>query len=99
MAHFRKIPVVIEAMRFTDGGGLPFADDGAEYDALDISNICPYKLKTLNGWVYLSYGEYIIKGVNGEFYPCAPDIFEATYEATQDHDIGDIYATYCPPSR
>ena len=37
-------------------------------------------IKTLNGTHICSKGDYIIKGVQGEFYPCKPDIFEQTYE-------------------
>ena len=32
-------------------------------------------------------GDYVIKGVNGEFYPCKPDIFEKTYEKIEDDDL------------
>ena len=38
------------------------------------------KIKTLEGDMVITKGDYIIKGVNGEFYPCKPDIFEKTYE-------------------
>ena len=37
-------------------------------------------IKTLEGVMTATVGDYIIKGVNGEFYPCKPDIFEKTYE-------------------
>lgn len=41
----------------------------------------PYMyIETLEGTMKASVGDYIIKGVNGEFYPCKPDIFEKTYE-------------------
>ena len=41
----------------------------------------PYvPIETLEGTMRASVGDYIIKGVNGEFYPCKPDIFEKTYE-------------------
>ena len=36
--------------------------------------------RTLEGYMKASFGDYIIKGVKGEFYPCKPDIFQATYE-------------------
>lgn len=39
-----------------------------------------YKIRTLEGEMTASLGDWIIKGVNGEFYPCKPDIFEKTYE-------------------
>ena len=38
------------------------------------------KIETLEGVMNASVGDYIIKGVNGEYYPCKPDIFEKTYE-------------------
>lgn len=45
----------------------------------------PYlKIETLEGIMKASVGDYIIKGVNGEFYPCKPDIFEKTYERVID---------------
>lgn len=45
----------------------------------------PYlKIETLEGTMKASVGDYIIKGVNGEFYPCKPDIFEKTYERVID---------------
>lgn len=37
-------------------------------------------IETLEGTMEASQGDYIIKGINGEFYPCKPDIFEKTYE-------------------
>ena len=41
-------------------------------------------IKTLEGNHLASVGDYIIKGVQGEFYPCKPDIFEQTYEEVQE---------------
>ena len=41
-------------------------------------------IKTLEGEHIASIGDYIIKGVNGEFYPCKPDIFEKTYELVEE---------------
>lgn len=40
-------------------------------------------IETLEGDMTVSHGDYIIKGVQGEFYPCKPDIFEATYELAE----------------
>ena len=39
---------------------------------------------TLEGTMLASTGDYIIKGVNGEFYPCKPDVFAKTYEAVEE---------------
>ena len=41
-------------------------------------------IQTLEGAVHASPGDYVIKGVQGEFYPCKPDIFQATYEAVDE---------------
>ena len=44
----------------------------------------PLKINTLEGCMEASPGDWIIRGVQGEFYPCKPDIFEATYEEAND---------------
>ena len=78
MAKYRKKPVVIEAWRFHDE-----EDINAIYSALgdhigtDGESVVIY---TLEGAMTVSPGDYIIRGVKGEFYPCKPDIFAATYE-------------------
>jgi hypothetical protein len=82
---FRKRPVVIDAVQLTDdadwqaiakwcGGTLHSERDPSdEYDSwLTIS--------TLEGKMHAYEGDWIIRGVNGEFYPCKPDIFTKTYE-------------------
>ena len=93
MGTFTKKPVDIEALQFdgtqTSAVGIvawaashgfdnitsrPYrnGDNGLEY-ALEIS--------TLEGTMLANPGDWVIRGVQGEFYPCKPDIFEATYEA------------------
>lgn len=53
----------------------------------------PESIKTLEGVMTASPGDYVITGVNGEEYPCKPDIFEKTYEALgccdQSYEIGE----------
>lgn len=44
-------------------------------------------IPTLEGDMEASLGDYIIKGVNGEFYPCKPDIFEKTYEKYKENGV------------
>ena len=44
------------------------------------------KVKTLEGEVIASIGDYIIKGVIGEFYPCKPDVFKKTYEKVENDE-------------
>lgn len=91
--RFRKKPVVIEAVRF-DG-----TEESAQevLDFIGGQNLgsvfaVPHKvsgewlvvIETLEGAVSASPGDWIIKGVQGEFYPCKPDIFEATYERVEE---------------
>lgn len=84
---YRKKPVVIEAWQFTNENKNSLLSELREQQA----NIYPthegvnpvMKIPTLEGEMTASVGDYIIKGVNGEFYPCKPDIFEKTYEAVE----------------
>ena len=78
MAQYRKKPVVVEAIQLS-------ADNVEEVIAFCGDKIKSHPLtgvviETLEGNMIASEGDYIIKGVKGEFYPCKPDIFEATYE-------------------
>lgn len=75
---YRKKPVVIEAFRFTYDEVPDWwrARSDIKIDALNFSAIIP----TLEGDLRANRGDWIIKGVNGEIYPCKPDIFEKTYE-------------------
>lgn len=81
--RFRKKPVVIEAIRwnginlgdFDRAWGYKLASAEGERKALVI--------QTLEGTMLGEVGDWIIKGVKGEIYPCKPDIFEATYEAAE----------------
>lgn len=81
---FRKKPVVIEAVRFTDS--LTPADLFAflgSFDHVDVSRE-HILIDTLEGVMRADPGDWIIKGVKGEYYPCKPDIFAATYEPVED---------------
>lgn len=85
---YRKKPIVIEAFQFTD----PFTCTDPMIplwfvDAVDIGKVrsaptCVL-IKTLEGEMMASIGDWIIRGVKGEIYPCKPDIFEATYEPVE----------------
>jgi hypothetical protein len=74
---FRKKPVVIEAVQWTGKNTREcslFAPDLTwPVDAY-------LEIPTLEGNMRVTVGDYIIKGIEGEFYPCKPDIFEQTYE-------------------
>lgn len=77
---FRKKPVVIEAMQW-DGtiGGMM---DVKEFTGGNskMSGTGELSIYTLEGPLKASPKDWIIKGIKGEFYPCKPDIFEATYD-------------------
>lgn len=90
---YRKKPVVIEAIQLrVDNfdavcdfmGGTPEPKHNPDFGIDEHGNTNePYLgvyIETLEGKMLASYGDYIIKGVNGEFYPCKPDIFEKTYD-------------------
>lgn len=82
---FRKKPVVIEAEQFTEWNKdrcFNFVTCNKSADFLDDKPIL--KIQTLEGIMIACLGDWIIKGVKGEFYPCKPDIFEQTYERTED---------------
>lgn len=87
MPKFRKKPVVIEAVEWT----------GRNYDDVEafITGDFGYKempdqsgavilIPTLEGLMEASVGDWIIKGVKGEFYPCKPDVFHATYDKVEE---------------
>jgi hypothetical protein len=95
MAQFRKKPVVIEAEQFTLASlEAYFFDEGELPKGLCVtaSTIHPGDrkiwsfragVKTLEGFMQAEIGDWIICGVKGEFYPCKPDIFAATYDAVE----------------
>ncbi len=75
---YRKKPVVIEAIIF-DGDNYNECEEFVGKDNYDNTLNYP-NIVTLEGVMRVSVGDYIIKGVKGECYPCKPDIFEQTYE-------------------
>ena len=88
MPKFRKKPVVIEAIQW-NGNNFDeiksFTNINARYYSYYEHNEYyesknTLVIKTLEGDMVASKGDYIIRGVKGEYYPCKPDIFEATYE-------------------
>lgn len=83
---YRKKPVVIEAVQWD--GSIPsetelvlFMDKTFRRNP---KNCYELQIPTLEGLMTAKVGDYIIKGVNGEFYPCKPDIFEKTYEKVEE---------------
>ena len=88
MAKYRKRPVVIEAFQYgIDNRPDWFGDKVTSNDIIthigtDRKETQDYycEIKTLEGIMTGQLGDFIIQGVNGEIYPCKPDIFEKTYE-------------------
>lgn len=86
---YRKKPVVIEAMQVLDDMRQHIAIRQWAAEHTDEGEIIPISITafdstmvihTLEGDMRADLGDYIIRGVNGEFYPCKPDIFEKTYD-------------------
>lgn len=94
MAKFRKKPVVIEAVQLRwdtweeicDFAGVGELSNGKPegFNPCGDVNCIGLRIPTLDGLMEATQNDWIIKGVNGEFYPCKPDIFEKTYEAVDD---------------
>ena len=85
IGKYRKRPIVIQAVQWNgpgDGAVMEITrwgcevEPGGPWDAPD----WPLIITTLEGRLRCVAGDWIIRGVKGEFYPCKPDIFEATYE-------------------
>jgi len=94
MSKFTKKPVTIEAVLFDGTNELEVADfiDGAYglgifTDEKDDFTITYLVIEPLEGNHKADIGDYIIKGVQGEFYPCKPDIFRATYTHENGEEI------------
>ena len=106
---FRKKPVEIEAMEFTN------ETKDQVYNFVTCNKSASFeggtshptlKIQTLEGVMTAHVGDWIIKGVNGEFYPCKPDIFDMTYDKVlgefvgckdpeRTQDDGDCYCNEC----
>ena len=73
--RYRKIPVVIDAW--------PWPEIAAEAREVVRDFKTSHEIKTLEGNMLRSEGDWLIRGIKGEWYPCKPDIFEKTYEAME----------------
>ncbi|MBN9034978.1 MAG: hypothetical protein J0H53_02820 [Rhizobiales bacterium] len=88
---FRKRPVVIEAHKLGDDGWPDAIWQGVMdnrivlyLDRDGLKRVTGHAvIKTLEGEMRADVGDWIIRGVKGELYPCKPDIFAATYEAVE----------------
>ena len=80
--RYRKRPVAIEAIQWN---GVNYREVGKflrlpEHQIHSLAGCDDIVIHTLEGDMTASIGDWIIRGVRGEFYPCKPDIFELTYE-------------------
>ncbi len=83
VAKFRKKPIIVEAVQW---------DPSTKESAVELLRFLPnpsfvgdtIEFKTLEGIMTAQRGDWIIKGVAGEFYPCKPNIFEMTYEPVEE---------------
>lgn len=86
---FRKKPVVIEAVQW-DGDNFielsrwAHANLHPAADLIITGNSDCLMVRTIEGILHASLGDWIIRGVKNEYYPCKPDIFEATYEPVDE---------------
>lgn len=88
MTKYRAKPVVVEAEQFTKPKGATFADMFMGFPVrLDDDDEEGHYLiiPTLGGDQIVDEGDWIIKGIKGELYPCKSDIFEQTYERVEDN--------------
>lgn len=83
--RYVKKPVTIEAVQWT-GSNLQEFYEFTKIQKVKLAGYPPYKIiiPTLEGDHIASPGDYIIKGIKGEFYPCKPDIFNATYDEVNE---------------
>lgn len=89
MPHlYRKKPVVVEAAFIKPGNiekvaewcGAVLVRNELDHGNIEAEDEVYLLIETLEGNMRASIGDFVIRGVQGEFYPCKPDIFEQTYE-------------------
>jgi hypothetical protein len=99
---YTKKPVTIEAIQFKEESIPTIKDWLGENLLAEARYSSPihwiYRIKTLEGNMLVTEGDFIIRGVKGEFYPCKPDIFYATYngpvKVLWDHTTGEYDPEY-----
>lgn len=92
MAKYKKKPIVVEAIRWTGSNleeirnfvGNDLIENYIKHFDIEMTlikqTLTGIAINTLEGTMKVDYGDYIIKDVNNELYPCKPDVFEQTYE-------------------
>lgn len=88
MPYFKKRPIVIEAVQYLDtpeaiSALIRFVPDDVLHLSFD-----GFQIVTLEGLMNLSLGDWVIRGVQDEYYPCKRDIFVVTYEEVENGESG-----------
>lgn len=83
MAKYRKKTIVVDAFQWLMDDVPEWITSAIRDDTINF-DIRGMIISTPEGEMLASPGDYIIKGVNGELYPCKPDIFEQTYEKVKE---------------
>ena len=85
MAKYRKKPIVVEAFILGETPTPAWWDEAIAANLATPFDNCAYAiLKSSEGFIRVERGEYVIKGIMGELYPCKPDTFELLYEPVRD---------------
>lgn len=83
MKRYKKKPVIIEAVQWTGSN----ISEICKFTKMDVAHLLvegQLYIQTLEGVHHATVGDFIIKGVHGEFYPCKPNIFGETYEEVEE---------------
>ncbi|CYU12304.1 hypothetical protein HO609_02290 [Streptococcus suis] len=75
---------IINAIEFVYNVGMETSVLGMDFEINKVRSDGGLIINTLEGNMLASFGDYIIKGVQGEFYPCKPGVFAETYELVED---------------
>lgn len=89
VAKYRKLPIEVEAVRWTGSNlsemasfaGAMFQENGPEDQAEDPEMTAQIYDELHSTWVSLRTGDWVLRGIKGEFYPCAAEVFQATYQS------------------
>lgn len=83
MVKFRKKPIIIEAFQYRESEQLDVFCEDVIAGRVRYPEDGTMLIETLEGVMCAQPGDWIIRGIKGELYPCKPDIFAATYEAVE----------------
>jgi len=91
MQKYRKKPIIIEAIEWDERSETfeNLCNKGMNYmsysgGSINFPHIKNLRIETPQGTLNVNNGDFIIKGIKGEFYPCKPDIFQKTYDKAED---------------